>query len=301
MPTEKQYQSEVKEIMHTKPSWILRHGNMIVLGVMITVLTYAALVYYPDAILTELTLETAGDSEVIIADEENKGISTFLVREGEHVYKGTPLLVWNRGDNTDYHTAIVFEEHLLSQLRKASPGQAPFSMDFLRLDTTTLGELKPYYLRIRVQGQAKKPVNDLVKNALQAVREWKMNSVAYAGVEGTARMNYILPKAKSAVELGAPVMYIEQEPAEYLGVGYIDRTQFSKVKPGQKAIIQIHELGQETIHGEVIRIAPLARELRHEVVFKITGTPSRLINASFTGTARILTEDKSLLQKIVAY
>lgn len=296
MPSENYVHSEVKEIMVTKPGWVLRHGNKIILSLLASLMVFAAFFSYPETIATGVELVSLSDSETVRAPAGNRGIHLFLVKDHQPVEPGTPLLVWEDGAGSDYALLLELERQLQALGKTAGTDAENLPASFRQLDARRLGSLRPLYQALCQQG----PTPALLAKTRQAVSSWKERHLVTSKVRGVARVNYILPRTGIPVAAEYPVLYLEQEATEFVGIGQIGSEQFSRVQPGQQVIVQLHELGQENILGEVVQVAPLAENLRHQVVFKVSST-KRAVNASYTGTARILVENKSLLNKMLAY
>lgn len=85
-----QNSEDVKEIITSVPSWIVRWGITIIFLVLICIIVLSALVKYPDVIRTSLRINSTNAPKAMIAKQAGKLIS-ILVDNGQWVKQGEPL------------------------------------------------------------------------------------------------------------------------------------------------------------------------------------------------------------------
>lgn len=306
MPAENHYHSEVKEIMLTKPSWILKWGNVIILGLLLLVFAFAAFFTYPESVSTPITLTAVQPVEVLKPRPVNWGIQAVLVQEGARVVPGTPLVAWYDAERADYWEVLRLE-HLLRDYAAQPPlpaGPTPAQgllRRFFKVDTLKLGTLRGTYRTLSQQllGQHALPAS-YVADGLRRVAAWKTTYISVARSTGQARINYSLPQTATPVAATQPIVYVQPPAAEYVAQGYIADEQYAAVRAGQQAFVTVAELGDTRIAGQVLGIAPLAENSRHTVFIRLLPTKKTVLNATFSGSARIVLHNRPLLKKFLS-
>lgn len=88
--------------------------------------------------------------------------------------------------------------------------------------------------------------------------------------------------------------------ALYLALGTISAEQYAVVRPGQQVLLRINELGGAALTGRVVEVATLARQHQHRVVIAVVPPAGVQLHPSFSGSARIVLKQRSLLAKFLA-
>ncbi|AHJ95800.1 HlyD family efflux transporter periplasmic adaptor subunit [Hymenobacter swuensis] len=306
MPSENYYHSEVKEIMLTKPSWILKWGNVIILALLLLVFAFAAFFTYPESLTTPITLTAVRPVEVLKPRPVNWGIQAVLVKEGATVTPGTPLVAWYDAGQADYREVLRLEKLLRDYAARpplpagTTPSQGLLRR-FFRVDTLKLGTLRGTYRMLNQQllKQHDIPASHITQG-LRQVAAWKAECISLARSTGQARINYSLPQTATPVAATQPILYVQPPAAEYVAHGYITDAQYPTVTAGQKVFVTVAELGGTRIAGRVLGVAPLAENSRHKVFICLLPTERTVLNATFSGTARIVLHNRPLLEKFLS-
>ena len=305
MPSNDYHYSEIKEIMVTKPSWILRWGNVLILAVFMLLLVFAAFVTYPESITTSVTLTAVREVEVVKPAPVNWGIQAVLVAEGAAVAPGTPLVAWYDPQQADYQEVYRLRDMLLQysqQTRLLNPAVAEQKLlrQFFAIDTLKLGMLRPAYQALNQQllrGRAISPAN--VADVLQRITSWQDRYITLARTSGQARLNYSVPQTANQIAATQPILYVQPPSAEFVAHGYVTDAQYATVAKGQKVFVALTELGGSRLEGQVLGVAPLAEGNRHQVFIRLSEGNHELLNPTFSGSAQIVLRKQPLLKKFL--
>lgn len=133
---------EVQEILGTPPQWLVRWGNVLVLGVVIIFIALSYYFKYPDKVNAPIIVTTTIPPVDVIA--ERAGYLTNLsVSEGDTVKKGDLLaVIQNSGEYEDINKL----EEMLEDINWEKPRQvALFDLDDLEDSNLRLGEVQTDY------------------------------------------------------------------------------------------------------------------------------------------------------------
>lgn len=303
MPTEKYYHSEVKEIMITKPSWILKWGNVIIMGLLLLVLAFAAFFTYPESITTDITLTAVHPLETVQPRAGNQGIQALLVPDGALVRPGTPLVAWYDEGQADYREVLQLEKLLLDYASQPQAPEQPQANQqllrrFFHLDTLKLGSLRPAYQTLNRQLLGHSALSAAAAaQGLRQVAAWKKQFISVAQSTGQARLNYLAPRTATPLPVTQAVVYVQPPNAEFIAQGYVSNQQYGAVASGQEVFISVAELGAARLEGRVLGVAPLAEHNRHRVFVRLLAPAPGGLNATFSGNARIVLHKRPLLTK----
>ena len=84
------HSDDITDIITMAPSWILRSGITMFLGILVLIVCLAALVHYPDIVNTQLKIYSPNSAKPVISKSSGK-LSKLLVHENEMVKPGQQL------------------------------------------------------------------------------------------------------------------------------------------------------------------------------------------------------------------
>jgi len=93
---------DVQEILSAVPNWMIRYGNMLILGLIIMLLIISWFVKYPDVIAAEAMITTQIPPQKEYA-RTTGDISAILVNDSGLVHKNQPLAII---ENTANHQDV---------------------------------------------------------------------------------------------------------------------------------------------------------------------------------------------------
>ncbi len=134
---------EVKDIIGTPPSWILRWGTIlvIVLTLMLTMLSY--FIKYPDTTEGEITIITSG-LPIDLSTNMSGILSDFFVEEGERVKKNQPLAMLQNDVNYVEYMLLEPQIAIMESITKGN-----LVDDYSPKQNLVLGSLESSYTRLR--------------------------------------------------------------------------------------------------------------------------------------------------------
>lgn len=292
MPTDVYLHSEIKEIMITKPSFALKWGTVLLMGLLALLLAFAAWATYPEFITLDITLAPPETMRPVVAPQANAQAS-LLVHDGDLVQPGTPLLAWQDAAQTDYHEV----QRLAALLRPGALACAAMPQALAGLHRARLGQLRPVYCALQQATGAALP--GALAAGRQQVQQWLRQQVVLAPQAGRVQLAAPGWPRLVAASAGQPVLYVLPRRVAYLAVGSISREQYAVVHPGQQVQARVHELGAASMPGQVVGVAPLAQHGTHQVVIRLAPAGQRL-HPTFAGSAQIMLRRQSLLAKLFA-
>jgi hypothetical protein len=294
MPPENYLHSDVQEIMVTKPSFVLKWGNVLISGLLVMLLAFTAWFKYPEFITTDISLTAQTSVKGVMAPAGNRG-AVLLVPNGAFVRRNTPLVAWQDADRTAYH-----EVQKLKQVLQQLP-PAELARQLQRMQPALLGQLRPVYQALLVASASGAPLAaPLLTTGRKQVQQWEQQNVACAPQDGIAQVSARTWSAADAIPAGQAVLSVRPRQATFLALGAISREDYATVRRGQEVLLQVHELGSQTLTGHVQAIAPLARNHQHQVVIRMAPAGQAQLYPSFSGSARIMLRQQSLLAKFLA-
>ena len=161
-----------------------------------------------------------------------------------------------------------------------------------------LGQLRPVYCALeQASGAGCLALPSVLAAGQQQVQRWLRQQVVRAPQAGIVQL--ATPGGPQvAAAAGQPVLYVlPHRRAAYLAVGSISREQYAVVRPGQRVLARVHELGAASLPGQVVSVAPLAQQGTHQVVIRLNPAAQRL-NPTYAGIAKIMLRRQSLLSKL---
>lgn len=293
MPTDNYLHSDIQEIMVTRPSFALQWGNQLIAGLVAVLLVFAAWFQYPEFTSTEVALVAPGPVDSLVAPAANLG-AVLLVPDGAWVPAGTALVAWQDAERTDYYEA----QRLAQQLAAAPPAALAQQQPAIR--ASKLGALRLAYAALLAAATAGQPTAGPAATLSQQLRRWEQATVVRSAHAGLVRLASPGWPATVPRPAGQLVVSLLPQPGSYLAVGTIGRKDYAAVQPGQSVQLQLQELGDTTLTGRVLAVAPLARHQQHQVLIDLPAPSQLRLYPSFSGNARILLRRQSLLAKFLA-
>lgn len=107
---------EIQEILSHIPSWMLRWGNTLMVGIIILLLFLSWLVEYPEIIKAEVIITTRIPPQKEFAQVAGK-IDTFYIKDSEIVYENSVLAVIENTANTNdvFHLKSILEKIIIEK------------------------------------------------------------------------------------------------------------------------------------------------------------------------------------------
>jgi len=224
-PDEIRHSDEMQDIITIPPSWILRWGITLFMGVLILIITLSAFIKYPDVVDTTLKIESPNSPKPIVSKVPGKLVK-LLVKENQEVDVGQPLAYI---ESTANHDAVLKLISKLKYLQNAVLLNKPDGEVLLdKTDNTQLGELQGsfqsfsqeylsyrssvengFYIKKKVYLQ--KDLVDLTKQEAQLKAQKLIQEKDLGLAEEEYRMHQKL--AKERVETSAE---LRQEESKYL-------------------------------------------------------------------------------------
>jgi hypothetical protein len=292
MPTDNYLHSDIQEIMVTRPSFALQWGNQLIAGLVGVLLVFAAWFQYPEFTSAEVALVAPGRVDSLVAPAANLG-AVLLVPDGAWVPAGTALVAWQDAERTDY-----YEARRLAQLLAAAPPALAQQLPAIR--ASRLGALRPAYAALLAAATAGQPTAGPVATLSQQLRRWEQATVRRAAQAGRVQLASPGWPATAPRPAGQLVISLLPQPGSYLAVGTIGPKDYAAVQPGQPVQLTLQELGDTTLTGRVLAVAPLAQHQQHQVLIDLPAPSQLRLYPSFSGSARILLRRQSLLAKFLA-
>ena len=104
---------QVQDILEAVPSWMIRYGNMLVLGLVVILLFISWFVKYPDIISTQAMVTTNLSPQKEYA-KSSGNIDTIFVKDNQLVASNTPLAII---ENTANHYDVYFLKSIVDTIQ----------------------------------------------------------------------------------------------------------------------------------------------------------------------------------------
>lgn len=129
---------DVQEILSAVPNWMIRYGNMLILGLIIMLLIISWFVKYPDVIAAEAMITTQIPPQKEYA-RTTGDISAILVNDSDLVHKNQPLAII---ENTANHQDVYVLKTIIDTI-KVNGTSFDFPMESLPI--LFLGDIEASY------------------------------------------------------------------------------------------------------------------------------------------------------------
>lgn len=309
------YSEEVQEVMGKVPPGIMRYGIMIIMTILILLFIGSAFFSYPDKVSTEFTLTTQNPPTYLIAATGSR-IENIYVTNGQYVSEGDYVAVLENTANTE-EILFLLEQVLVWQSNGSVVQQAA---NLFLHQLTNLGSVQSSYAAcIRAWNNYLQNMNEYriyeteLRNAISGLHtsiiEWKHNYLMEAPISGKIAFMQLW-KQKQLVASGETMFaIIPENDLQPIGKALLPMQGVAKVHIGQSVNIYLEGFADTeygNLKGYVTSISPVPDENGRFVV-EVT-LPDGLITTRgeelpvmkiMTGTADIITEEKSLLKRLI--
>lgn len=133
---------DVREIITEVPSWLLRWGILMFLGILVILLVISFLVKYPETIKGELTIDLTKSPKAVVSKASGK-LTKLLVSDDEEVTGGEPLAYLESTAN--YNQVLKLIDNLKAAQRIESNNSAIYDLFIDQNEYSNLGELQEQY------------------------------------------------------------------------------------------------------------------------------------------------------------
>lgn len=307
---------EIQEIVGGMPPWIIRWGVTVVTILLVVIFTAAYFIRYPEIASAPVVISNS-DPPIIIKSTTIGVIDSFLVEDKDTVAK-KQVLAFFETDINKVH--LQYLDSLLHEFRKSVDLEIITQYEWP--NSLELGELELGYKDLLISinnyrkygyGEKKieyiQKVQDNIKIMMDYIHRWKETYVLRSRVGGI--VTYLQPMkngyyASVDEELMAILPPTHNSP---IVIGKIRSTHFTKVKPGQKVLISLDAFPSQEygyLNAEVLAISEVSINNEYIVDMRLsnnlTTTNKRDIprQAKLTGKAEIITNDKSVLDRLLS-
>jgi len=326
---------EANEMLERTPGWLMRWGLLsmvLVLGILVLI---AVLVKYPDTLEGRATITTVPAPARVHAVSGGR-IARLFVHDGAMVAKNDLLAEL---ENSIGHVVILKLEDRLKKISRELQSSDDHALSALITPSAEdLGSMQLSYenllglIRKKISWQQKKisgeqgqeRKDDLTLEIRKSIQElnkdiqtWKELYVLAATTSG--KVDYTKPlQLHELVRAGEELCVVLPDQQKYMAAVTLPAEGIGKIKAGQRVHLLLdnfpyNEFGW--VEGTVIKKnampeAPASTELRQRAIYKVyVQLPDVLItsfhdtlplSSEMTATARIITKDRNLLQRMLA-
>lgn len=139
---EDRHPEAVREIITEVPSWLIRWGSLIFLGILVIILAISFLVKYPEIIKGELTVELTKSPKAVVSKASGR-LTKLLVSDNEEVIGGEPLAYLESTAN--YNQVLTLVDNLKVAQRMESNKNSMYDLFIDQNNYSNLGELQEQY------------------------------------------------------------------------------------------------------------------------------------------------------------
>jgi multidrug efflux pump subunit AcrA (membrane-fusion protein) len=139
---ESRHSDEMQDIITAVPPWILRWGITLFFGILVLIITLAALVRYPDIVSAKLTIDSPNSPKPVISKISGKLVA-LLVKENQNVTAGQPLGYLE--STADHNKILVLLKNLKEIQREVLQDKTFDNSLFSNGDNLQFGELQSAY------------------------------------------------------------------------------------------------------------------------------------------------------------
>lgn len=306
---------EVQEVMNRIPPAILRCGIGVLLCTVVALLAGSAFFRYPDTVEAGLTLTVQPFPAYLPAGQSGR-MEAIYVRNGQAVEQGEVLAVIESTAGTE--DLLYLKGQLEKWKRKGSRTERIDGVFFRHM--AELGNVQPAYsacllawnnyLQNRQDGRRSETelVNAIAALA-EALAQWEKECVSVAPIKGTVA--FMQPwRQNQYVEAGETLFVVMPDgPAIPMGKARVPMEGIGKVATGQRVIVRLPAFPEQEfglVQGEVSSISPVPDSEGYyvlEVIFPegLRTSYGKKIPPikSLTGTASIVTQERSLLERLI--
>jgi HlyD family secretion protein len=224
-PEEIRHSDEMQDIIAVPPSWILRWGVTLFIGVLVLIVALSAIIRYPDVVNTTLRIESPNSPKPIVPRVQGKLVK-LLIKENQQVEAGQPLAYIESTANHDEVLKLINKLKYLQKIVLSNKSDNEVFLD--KTDNSQLGELQASFqsfsqeylsyrssvengFYIKKKAYLQKDLIDLNKQEAQLKAQKSIQEKDLGLAEEEYRMHQKL--AKERVETSAE---LRQEESKYL-------------------------------------------------------------------------------------
>lgn len=312
------HSEEAQEIMSQIPPVILRYGVMVILGIIILLLVGSATFIYPDTVSTKFTLTTQNPPAYLISKIGGR-IESIYVTNGQLVKKGDYIAVMESTAKTE--DVLYLCERVKAWVRNGSKPE-----DIGQLLSThripQLGSVQRTYSECLIAWenylrhmQDSRLYETKVMNAVAllcaALKEWTSTNLLTTPIDGMVA--FMQPWKINQLTTSNETLFVivPIEKSAPIGKALLPMQGAGKVRVGQRAIIRLDGFPEQEygfLEGKVTSVSPVPDE---EGNFIVEITPQQDLKTHsgkilpvmkiMTGRAEIVTEERSILNRLIAF
>lgn len=247
---------DIRDIITTPPSWILRWGISIFFVVLIVIISLSSIIKYPDIIKTTLIINSSNSPKPVVSKVTGKLIK-ILVTDAQNVKKNAPLAFL---ESTAAHEDVLMLLKNLQIIQRQLLNDEEPTLSWVNTPVTLqLGEIQSsyqnffqsyltykasitdgYYLKERVYLQ--KDLRTILKKKKQLIAQQTLQqkTVELAGAQFEMHKKLAEQKVEAKMELKREEMaYIQQKyPLEQINTAIIDNSSAYETK--EKEILELN-------------------------------------------------------------
>lgn len=306
---------EAQEVMNRIPPAILRYGIAVMLGIVVLLLAGSALFCYPDMISTAFTLTTQAPPAYLPSKTGGR-IERLYVRNGQAVKRGDCLATLESTARTE--DVLYLHERLKAWKRE---GARPELADrLLTRSLPRLGEVQGAYSScltawdnyLQHMGENRSYETQLL-NAVAlldaALAEWESTYLLTAPTDGTVAFMQLWKENLLTTAGETMFVVVPQRESAPVGKALLPMQGAGKVRVGQRVVVRLDAFPEQEfgfLEGRVESISPVPDEEGNFVVevalphgLKTHYGKELPVMKVMSGTADIVTKERSLLQRIL--
>ena len=323
MEDEKQYKDielrseEVQEVMNKVPPAILRYGMLVLTGIFTALLVGSAFYSYPDTVTTEFTLTAQNPPAHLVAGSGGR-IEQLYVKNNRQVQKGDLVGVIENIAKTE---DVLYLREQLNSWKQAGARIEELGKVFFHY-LPRLGDIQPaysscllawnnYLQHMHENRNYETETINAAASLITALAAWEKAYLLTVPIEGT--IAFMQPwKENSNVEANE-TMFVVVPSGDFTpqGKALLPMQGAGKVKNGQRAIIRLDGFPEQEfgfIEGQVTSISPVPdKDGKYIVEIELPHGARTLygkelpVMKMMTGTADIVTKERSLLERLVKH
>ena len=314
------HSEEVQEIIGRVPSWIVRMGTVVIACLSLLLIVGAWLIRYPEVVSAHVVM-SATQPPVRMHAQTGGQVMEQEVENGDHVVMNQIIgFIGDTGkDRVLFRLTCLVDslERTVAALPR-SPGFAradhPWKREG-RQDHRGLEKARQAYGSLLLQdlspsdGQSEGLTGayaEEIRKLKDQHQQWETKHVLRAPIDGKLVFYNLWETDKYVVE-GAPVFMVLPAVVEYEVWAQLPIGNMGKVRKGQKVLIRLDEypsMEYGALTGQVSSLSGVTLDGNYTLKIKVEDGVQALQHRNIellpriTGTADIITKDRSLLQRI---
>lgn len=306
---------EVQEVMGQVPPAILRYGSGVLLCIVTLLLVGSALFSYPEKVTTDFTLTSQNPPAYLVA-KSGGSLERLYASNGQAVRRGDLLAVLGSTARTE-DVLYLYERW---KEWEAGGARAELAGHLFTSGMPRLGEVQSaysscllawgHYLQNMQDGRAAETeLLNAVAMLRTALDEWRGLYLLEAPMDGTVA--FMQPWKENMLVTQGETLFVLVPPGASVPVGkaLLPMEGAGKVHVGQRAVIRLDGFSEQEfgfLEGKVTSISPVPDE-EGNFVLEIALPEGLSTNYNkvlpvlklMTGTADIITKERSLLQRLL--